>query len=67
MSCNPPQTWDRFLAALNLINDNDTEVLEVEEGGELMFRARINEDHLMGVTFQCELCHMRNLEDMDPE
>lgn len=39
----------------------------LEPGTELMYRTARNGDHLMGVPFQCEVCHFRNIMRRDPD
>ena len=42
------------------------EHLETEEQLQHRFRCGRNGDHLMGIPFECDLCHFRNLNGFDP-
>lgn len=40
--------------------------LETEDGREQDYRLARNGDHLMGIPFECDLCHFRNVVGRDP-
>ena len=45
---------------------DEEEDLETEERLKHRFRCGMNGDHLMGIPFECDLCHFRNLNGFDP-
>ena len=40
--------------------------LALDSGDDSLYRAGRNRDHLMGVSFECDLCHFRNMNRWDP-
>ena len=47
--------------------DAEEEDLEVDEGLSDRFQFGRSGDHLMGIPFECDLCHFRNLNRRDPD
>jgi hypothetical protein len=48
------------------VEAKDEEDLIVDETEGQRYRHARNGDHLMGVPFECELCHFRNMNKRDP-
>ena len=64
--CYQPHPEDPF-PVQNLLHDEDElEDLETDERLAQRFRQGRNGDHLMGIPFQCDLCHFRNVAERDP-
>ena len=40
--------------------------LDMDSGDDNLYRAGRNGDHLMGVPFECDMCHFRNMNKRDP-
>ena len=46
-----------------MVVESEEQFWEVVEGEEKGFSGGRNGGHLIGIPFQCELCHMGNIED----
>jgi hypothetical protein len=49
-----------------VLDDDEEEDLETEERLAQRFAIGRNGDHLMGIPFECDLCHFRNVSGRDP-
>ena len=49
-----------------LEDEEENEDLETGEKLELRFRRGRNGDHVLGIPFECDLCHFRNMARRDP-
>jgi hypothetical protein len=48
------------------LDEEELEDLETEEHLNRRFQQGRDGDHLMGIPFECDLCHYRNVVDRDP-
>ena len=46
--------------------EDEEEDLETEENLDTRYKVARNGDHLMGIPFECDLCHFRNVSGRDP-
>ncbi|EJK69227.1 hypothetical protein THAOC_09530, partial [Thalassiosira oceanica] len=56
---------DPYPRYINLEGDEDTDLLLTDKD-RAKFRCGVDGGHLMGVPFECELCHFRNINRRDP-
>ena len=64
--CYVPHPEDPFPIQDVLEDEEENEDLETGEKLELRFRRGRNGDHIMGIPFECDLCHFRNVARRDP-
>ena len=56
---------DPFPVQVRLYNKEEREDLETEDQLDQRFQTERNEDHLMGIPFECDLSHLRNVTGRD--
>ena len=61
-----PHPEDPFPIQDVLEDEEENEDLETGEKLELRFRRGRNGDHVLGIPFECDLCHFRNVARRDP-
>ena len=54
------------LPMLQGVDVEDESKVLIESRDKAQYRRGRNEDHLMGVPFECDLCHFRNMKRRDP-
>ena len=63
--CYQAHPEDPFPVQVRL-DDEEKEDLETEERLDQRYRTGRDGDHLMGIPFECDLCHFRNVMERDP-
>ena len=63
--CYQAHPEDPFPVQVRL-DDEEKEDLETEEQLDQRYQTGRDGDHLMGIPFECDLCHFRNVMERDP-